>query len=49
LAEKNSRQMAFDLSELVRYRDPKTGKTWCGYGRPPDWIRGRKRERFRVS
>ena len=36
------------LDDLVRYRDPESGKTWCGYGRPPNWIRGKDRERFRV-
>ena len=38
-----------DLSDLVRYRDPESGKTWNGLGRPPNWIRGKDRERFRVA
>lgn len=38
-----------DLSALVRYRDPQTGRTWNGFGRPPNWIRGQKRERFCVG
>ena len=33
---------------LARYRDPETGKTWSGFGRPPNWIRGKNRERYRV-
>ena len=37
------------LDDLVRYRDPESGRTWCGYGRPPNWIRGKDRERFRVQ
>lgn len=37
------------LDDLVRYRDPESGRTWCGFGRPPDWIRGKDRERFRVQ
>jgi len=37
-----------DLSALVRFRDPATGNTWNGFGRPPNWIRGQDRERFRV-
>jgi len=38
-----------DLSDLVRYRDPQTGKTWNGLGRPPNWIRGKDREAYRVK
>jgi len=38
-----------DLSALIRFRDPGTGQTWNGAGRPPDWIRGKDRERFRVK
>lgn len=38
-----------DLSALVRFRDPDTGKTWNGFGRPPNWIRGKDRDRFRVA
>jgi DNA-binding protein H-NS len=38
-----------DLSDLVRFRDPETGKTWSGLGRPPSWIRGKDRDRFRVN
>ena len=38
-----------DLSERVRYRDPETGRTWTGFGRPPDWIRGKDRGPFRVD
>lgn len=22
----------------AKYRDPKTGETWCGYGRKPFWV-----------
>jgi len=38
-----------DLSDLVRFRDPETGMTWNGFGRPPNWIRGKDRERFRIG
>lgn len=38
-----------DLSDLVRFRDPETGNTWNGLGRPPNWIRGKDRERYRVG
>lgn len=42
------RESAPELSDLVRFRDPATGNTWTGFGRPPNWIRGKDRERFRV-
>lgn len=38
-----------DLSDLVRYRDPETGQTWNGVGRPPNWIKGKDRGLFRVD
>lgn len=37
-----------DLSDLVRFRDPETGKTWNGQGRPPNWIRGKDRKHYAV-
>jgi DNA-binding protein H-NS len=34
----------------VKYRDPKTGATWSGHGRPPGWIASAKnRDRFLVD
>lgn len=27
---------------VAKYRDPKTGQTWTGHGRPPAWIAGAK-------
>lgn len=34
----------------VKYRDPKTGATWSGRGRPPEWLkRVRNRDRFLVQ
>jgi DNA-binding protein H-NS len=27
---------------VAKYRDPKTGKTWTGRGKPPAWIAGVK-------
>lgn len=29
-----------------KYRDPKTGATWSGRGKPPNWIVGKNRDRF---
>lgn len=33
----------------VVYKDPETGKTWGGLGKPPLWIAGKDRELFRVA
>lgn len=30
------------LARAPKYRDPKTGKTWTGHGKPPGWIAGAK-------
>src|SRR5471030_3393741 len=32
-----------------KYRDPKTGDTWSGRGRPPGWLTGRNKERFLIG
>ena len=35
---------------VAKYRDPKTGKTWTGRGKPPTWIAGVKnRESFLIA
>jgi DNA-binding protein H-NS len=35
---------------VAKYRDPATGKTWTGRGKPPDWIKGAKnRDQFLIS
>ena len=31
-----------------KYQDPKSGKTWTGHGRAPDWIKGKNREKFAI-
>lgn len=37
-------------SGAAKYRDPKTGQTWTGHGRPPAWIVGAKdREAFLID
>jgi len=38
-----------DLTDLIRYRNPETGQTWNGRGRPPNWIQGKNRALFRVD
>jgi len=32
-----------------KYRDPDTGTTWTGRGKPPNWINGKSREQFLIS
>ncbi|WP_186095833.1 H-NS family nucleoid-associated regulatory protein [Burkholderia gladioli] len=34
---------------LPRYRDPKSGATWSGRGRPPAWIEGKDRSQYRIE
>ncbi|MCA8022750.1 H-NS histone family protein [Burkholderia metallica] len=33
----------------ARYRDPETGATWSGRGRPPAWIDGKDRAPFEIA
>lgn len=32
-----------------KYRDPTTGQTWTGRGKPPVWIRDRDRAAFEIT
>lgn len=32
-----------------KYRDPATGATWTGRGKPPNWITGKDRAPFLIS
>ena len=35
---------------VAKYRDPKSGRTWTGFGRAPDWLASAKnREVFRIG
>ncbi|WP_341892295.1 H-NS histone family protein [Variovorax sp. YR752] len=37
-------------SGVAKYRDPKSGQTWTGHGRPPAWIAGAKdRDAFLID
>lgn len=33
----------------AKYRDPETGRTWNGRGRPPLWLMGQDRTRFLID
>jgi DNA-binding protein H-NS len=42
------------VATTAKYRNPSTGETWSGRGRPPHWltaelVKGRKREEFLVG
>lgn len=32
-----------------KYRDPATGATWTGRGKPPNWINGKDRGQFAIT
>ena len=32
-----------------KYRNPETGETWTGRGKPPVWIRNADRDSFRIK
>ncbi|WP_457844072.1 H-NS family nucleoid-associated regulatory protein [Staphylococcus aureus] len=32
-----------------KYRDPATGATWTGRGKPPNWIVGKDRTPFQIT
>jgi DNA-binding protein H-NS len=32
-----------------KYRDPESGSTWSGRGKPPRWIAGQNREKFLIA
>jgi DNA-binding protein H-NS len=33
----------------AKYRDPDSGKTWSGRGKPPAWIAGKDRDAFLIK
>lgn len=34
---------------VAKYRDPATGATWTGRGKPPNWIIGKDRGQFLIE
>ena len=32
-----------------KYRDPETGQTWTGRGKPPAWIKDKNRSQFEIQ
>jgi len=35
-------------SVAPKYRDPVTGQTWTGRGKPPNWIKDQDRSKFEI-
>ncbi|SDV48584.1 H-NS histone family protein [Chitinasiproducens palmae] len=35
-------------SVAPKYRDPKSGATWSGRGKPPRWIAGKNRDEYTI-
>lgn len=36
------------VSVAPKYRDPATGQTWTGRGKPPTWIKDQDRSKFEI-
>ncbi|TCK36700.1 DNA-binding protein H-NS [Paraburkholderia sp. BL8N3] len=43
------RKPPFKGVQPAKYKNPTTGATWSGFGRPPAWIDGKKREKFLIA
>ena len=41
-AKRVAKKMKAKKVSVAKYADPKTGKTWSGFGRAPNWIAGAK-------
>jgi DNA-binding protein H-NS len=46
LTAKHGRKKAGQLPP--KFRDPATGNTWSGRGKPPHWIAGKDRQSFAI-
>lgn len=49
-----AKKVSSRATAVIKYRDPATGATWTGRGRPPRWLadelaKGKKREKFLVE
>lgn len=43
-----SRSSVAGTKVAPKYRDPATGQTWTGRGKPPAWIKDKDREQYAV-
>ncbi|WP_304794464.1 H-NS histone family protein [Lacisediminimonas sp.] len=46
---KKSRKTGATGSVKPKYRNPATGDTWTGRGKPPRWIAGKDREQYLIG
>jgi DNA-binding protein H-NS len=37
------------ITVAAKYRDPQTGATWTGRGKPPKWISDKDRQQFLIA
>ena len=44
-----SRSTVAGTKVAPKYRDPATGQTWTGRGKPPKWIQGKNRDDFLIQ
>ena len=45
---RGSRSSASGSKVAPKYRNPATGETWTGRGKPPKWIQGQDRDQFLI-
>jgi DNA-binding protein H-NS len=48
-AAKGAKASRSRASVAPKYRDPDSGSTWSGRGKPPRWIAGKEREKFLIE
>jgi DNA-binding protein H-NS len=48
-SSKNAKANRSRASVAPKYRDPDSGSTWSGRGKPPRWIAGKDREKFLIQ
>ncbi|CAM2148492.1 DNA-binding protein H-NS [Pararobbsia alpina] len=48
LFAKPKKQKGPAVQRPAKYRDPETGSTWSGRGKPPQWIQGKPREPYLI-
>lgn len=44
----SKKQVRQAVAVKPKYRNPETGETWAGRGKPPKWISGKDREPYRI-
>ncbi|WP_230947722.1 H-NS family nucleoid-associated regulatory protein [Burkholderia territorii] len=49
LFSKRTNQVINRAPPPAKFRNPRTGETWSGRGREPEWIRNEDRSMFRIS